>query len=206
LERLRRLEPKPVVVRYERARPGELLHVDAKKLGRIGQIGKRIHGQRGIRSPGVGWEFLHVCVDDATRVAYAELTADESGPTVAEFLQRAVTWFREKGVWVERVMTDNAWNYRSNRFQQTLGRIGARHLRTRPYRPQTNGKAERFIQTALREWAYAAPYRNSVARAAALPGFLRRYNAERGHRSLADQSPFSRLEDLLVNNVLVADS
>jgi transposase InsO family protein len=207
LERLSRLQPKPVVVRYERRRPGELLHLDTKKLGCIGRIGHRIHGDRHKRAHRVGWEYLHVCIDDATRVVYAEMAAEEGERAVSDFVQRAVAWFRDQGVWVERVMTDNGSGYRSHHFRKTLEAIGARHLFTRPYRPQTNGKAERFIQTALREWAYAAAYRNSWARSAALPGFLNRYNRRRPHRSLANQSPLSRLESLLVNNnVLVADT
>lgn len=198
LERLRKLEPKPVVVRYERRRPGELIHLDTKKLGGIGRIGHRINGDRRTRVRRIGWEYLHVCIDDATRVVYAEMQAGEGEQAVTEFVQRAVAWFRTQGVWVERVMTDNGAGYRSKRFKRALEAIGARHIFTRPYRPQTNGKAERFIQTALREWAYAAAYRNSWARSAALPGFLNRYNRHRPHRSLANQSPLSRLESLLV--------
>lgn len=207
LERLRNLEPRPVVVRYERRRPGELIHLDTKKLGRIGQVGKRINADPTTRVRGIGWEYLHVCIDDATRVAYAEMISAEGEQAVSEFVQRAIAWFRNQGVWVERVMTDNGPGYRSRRFRRVLEALGARHIFTRPYRPQTNGKAERFIQTALREWAYATPYRNSWARTAALPGFLNRYNRLRSHRSLANQSPLSRLESLLVNNnLLVTDS
>ena len=162
LGRLRDLEPKPIVVRYEKQRPGELLHLDTKKLGRIQRIGHRIHGNRRKRSRGVGWEFLHVCVDDATRVAYAEVLPDERAVTATAFLERAVAWFRERDVFVERVMTDNGSCYVSHRFRRTLEALGVRHTRTRPYRPQTNGKAERFIQTAKREWAYARAYRTSL--------------------------------------------
>ena len=207
LERLVKLEPKAVVIRYERRRPGELVHLDTKKLGRIARIGHRIHGDPAKRVRGIGWEYLHVCIDDATRVAYAEMSSEEGERAVTDFVQRALAWFRDQGVWVERVMTDNGSGYRSRRFRNALAAVGARHLFTRPYRPQTNGKAERFIQTALREWAYVAPYRNSWARTAALPGFLNRYNRLRSHRSLANQSPLSRLESLLVNNnVLVTDN
>jgi transposase InsO family protein len=206
LGRLRSLEPKRIVVRYERERPGELLHLDTKMLGRIRGIGHRIHGDRGDRVRGIGWEYLHVCVDDATRVAYAEMQPDESPATAAAFLQRAVGWFRDQDVWVERVMTDNGNPYRSHCFRRALETIGARHIRTRSYRPQTNGKAERFIQTALRDWAYRAAYRSSCARTAALPGFLKRYNCRRPHRSLGNQTPLSRLERLLGNNVLIANS
>ena len=197
LGRLRNVEPKPVVVRYEKKRPGELLHLDTKKLGRIQGIGHRIHGDRRKRSRGVGWEFLHVCVDDATRVAYAELLADERETTATGFVERAIAWFRAQDVFVERVMTDNGSCYRSRRFRRALEAVGARHLLTRPYRPQTNGKAERFIQTAKREWAYARAYRTSAIRAMALPGFLNRYNRQRPHRGLANRTPLSRLEELL---------
>jgi len=197
LGRLRNLEPKPVVVRYEKQRPGELLHLDTKKLGRIQGIGHRIHGDRRKRSRGVGWEFLHVCVDDATRVAYAEVLADERDTTTTSFLERAIAWFRAQDVFVERVMTDNGGCYRSRRFRRALEACGARHVFTRPYRPQTNGKAERFIQTAKREWAYARAYRSSVLRALALQGFLNRYNRRRPHRGIGNGTPLSRLEELL---------
>jgi len=191
------LEPKPVVMRYEKKRPGELLHLDTKKLGRIQGIGHRIHGDRRKRSRGVGWEFLHVCVDDATRVAYAELLLDERGTSAGGFLQRAVAWFRAQDVFVERVMTDNGGCYMSHAFRTGLEALGVRHIRTRPYRPQTNGKAERFIQTAKREWAYARAYRSSPLRSLALPGFLNRYNRRRPHRGLGNRTPFSRLAELL---------
>jgi len=197
LGRLKNLEPKPVVVRYEKKRPGELLHLDTKKLGRIQGIGHRIHGDRRTRKRGIGWEFLHVCVDDATRVAYAELMADETAASASDFLQRAVAWFRAQDVFVERIMSDNGPCYRSHRFGRALKAVGVRHVRTRPYRPQTNGKAERFIQTAKKEWAYARPYRTSAIRAMALPGFLTRYNRRRPHRGLGNRTPLSRLEELL---------
>ena len=197
LGRLKNLEPKPVVVRYEKQRPGELLHLDTKKLGRIQGIGHRIHGDRQKRSRGVGWEFLHVCVDDATRVAYAEVLPDQRERTAAGFLERAIAWFRGQDVVVERVMTDNGGCYRSRRFRRVLGALGAQHIFTRPYRPQTNGKAERFIQTAKREWAYARAYRSSAWRTLALPGFLHRYNHRRPHRGIGNRTPLSRLEELL---------
>lgn len=197
LNRLQALEPRAPVVRYERAAPGELLHVDTKRLARIAGIGHRIHGDRQ-RRPGVGrgWETLHVCVDDATRVAYSELLPDERGPSVAGFLQRAATWFRRLGVRVERVMTDNARAYTSQAYATVLRGLQARHVRIRPYCPRTNGKAERFIQTCLREWAYGRAYRTSVARAAALPEFLRRYNVERPHTALQRRPPLARLLEL----------
>lgn len=197
LGRLKNVEPKPVVVRYEKKRPGELLHLDTKKLGRIRRIGHRIHGDRRRRSRGVGWEFLHVCVDDATRVAYAEVLCDERETTATDFLERAIAWFRGQDVFVERVMTDNGSCYRSRRFRRALEAVGARHVFTRPYRPQTNGKAERFIQTATKEWAYARAYRTSAIRAMALPGFLNRYNRRRPHRGIGNRTPLSRLEELL---------
>lgn len=197
LNRLRALEPRAPVVRYERAGPGELVHVDAKRLARIAGIGHRIHGDRQ-RRPGVGrgWETLHVCVDDATRVAYSELLPDETGPSVAGFLRRAAGWLARLGIRIERVMTDNARAYTSQAYAAVLQGLGARHVRIRPYRPRTNGKAERFIQTCLREWAYARPYRTSAARAAALPTFLRRYNTARPHTALQRRPPLARLFEL----------
>jgi transposase InsO family protein len=197
LGRLRDVEPKPVVVRYEKKRPGELLHLDTKRLGRFRRAGHRIHGDKRKHSRGVGWEFLHVCVDDATRVAYAEVLPDETGASATDFLERAIAWFRERDVQVERVMTDNGGCYRSHSFRRALEMLGVRHVRTRPYRPQTNGKAERFIQTAKREWAYVRSYRNSTARTRMLPGFLNRYNRRRPHRALGNATPLSRLEALV---------
>jgi transposase InsO family protein len=198
LSRLRYLEPKPVVVRYERKRPGELLHLDTKKLGRIQGIGHRIHGDRQRRRVrGIGWEFLHVCVDDATRVAYAEVLPDEREGSATGFVQRAIAWFRERDVHVERVMTDNGSCYRAKRFRRALAAADIRHVYTRPYRPQTNGKAERFIQTAKREWAYARAYRTSAVRTSMLAGFLHRYNGRRPHRALGNHTPLSRLEELV---------
>ena len=194
LGRLSNLEPRPVVVRYEKKRPGELLHLDTKKLGRIQGVGHRIHGNRRKRARGVGWEFLHVCVDDATRVAYAEVLPDERAVSAAAFVQRATAWFRARDVQVDRVMTDNGGCYVSKHFGRTLSNLGVRHIRTRPYRPQTNGKAERFIQTAKREWAYARAYRSSAARILMLSGFLNRYNRRRPHRALGNRTPLSQLE------------
>ena len=162
--RLRDLEPKKEPVRYEWSRAGELVHIDTKKLGRIGCVWHRIHGDRRRSSRGVGWEFLHVCIDDATRLSYSEILSDERAVTVTAFTERAVAWFAALGVRVEGVMTDNGSGYVSHHFAGSPEGLGIRHLRTRPYRPQTNGKAERFIQTALREWAYRRPYRNSAQR------------------------------------------
>lgn len=197
LGRLRDLEPKPVVVRYQRQRPGELLHLDTKKLGRIQGVGHRIHGDRRRRARGVGWEFLHVCVDDATRLAYAEVLPDEKAATAAAFMQRALAWFRSLDVMVERVMTDNGGCYRSKLFNRLLDASGIRHIYTRPYRPQTNGKAERFIRTAKNEWAYRRAYRSSEARTVMLPAFLSRYNTRRRHRGIGNLTPQARLEALV---------
>jgi transposase InsO family protein len=195
--RLPPLVPRPPIVRYERARPGELLHIDAKRLGRIqpGVIGHRITGDRtvrGVRSR-TGWECLHVAIDDASRVAYAELLPDETAASAVCFLQHAVAWLAALGVHVERVMTDNAFCYVHRRYREAMGALGLRHLRTRPYTPRTNGKAERFIQTALREWAYAKPYRSSHQRAGALDRFLTAYNTTRPHTAHGRRPPISRL-------------
>ena len=192
LNRLKALEPKEPANRYERSRPGELLHVDVKKLGRIRGIGHRIHGDCARRARGVGWEFAHVCVDDYSRAAYVEVLADEKGPTAAGFLDRAVRWFAGLGVRVERVLSDNGGCYKAA-FDATCERLGIRHLRTRPYRPRTNGKAERFIQTLLREWAYAKPYTSSGWRCRALTTWLRYYNQVRPHGSLDSQPPMTRV-------------
>ena len=196
LGRLKDLEPRPVVVRYERKRPGELVHLDTKKLGKIKGIGHRITGDRRGSGHGLGWEFLHVCIDDATRLAYAEVLPDERAVTATGFLQRALAWFRDHDVLVERVMTDNGSCYRSHRFRQAVKAAGARQIFTRPYRPQTNGKAERFIRTAKREWAFRRAYRSSLIRSAMLPAFLNRYNRRRPHRGIGNLTPFSRLEAL----------
>jgi transposase InsO family protein len=196
LNRLRLLEPRVPAIRYERARPGELVHVDVKKLGRIERVGHRIHGNRRARVAGAGWEYVHVCVDDATRVAYCELLPGEDKLWASVFLHRAAEWFHQLGVGFERVMTDNGSAYRSYHFRHTLTELGARQIRTRPYTPRTNGKAERFIQTCLREWAYRRAYRNSAVRAAALPAFIRRYNIERPHTALQRRPPLARLLEL----------
>jgi transposase InsO family protein len=195
--------------RYERKRPGELIHVDVKKLGRIqGGAGKRVRGGRrspynrqetdraGVRRNTVGWEFVHVCVDDATRLAYVEVLEDERGQTAAGFLRRAVAWLASMGIEVERVMSDNGSCYRSHVHAEACRELGLRHLRTRPYRPRTNGKAERFIQTLTNRWAYGAIYANSAERAAALSGWLTHYNFTRRHGSLGHKAPATRLVEL----------
>jgi transposase InsO family protein len=187
--------------RYERSRPGELIHVDVKKLGRFKAAGKRVIGNRQT-SRGYGWECVHVCVDDATRLAYVEVLPDERGETAVGFLRRAVAWLAERGVKVERVMTDNGSPYRSVVHARACRELGIRHLRTQPYRPRTNGKAERFIQTMLREWAYGRIYGSSAERRLQLPGWLDRYNYRRKHGSLGHRPPVARLNELLGNNVV----
>jgi transposase InsO family protein len=195
LERLKKLEPPAPVRRYEKTRPGELIHLDIKKLGRIKGVGHRITGYRADvhRSRGIGWEFVHVCVDDYTRLAYVEVLPDEKGATTAGFLRRAAAWLAAQGITVERVMTDNGSGYVSKDFAAAVAEIRARHLRTRPYTPRTNGKAERFIQTLLREWAYGRPFTSSYRRRAALPAWLRRYNERRPHAGLGGAAPITRL-------------
>ena len=198
---------------YERSRPGELLHVDVKKLGRIERAaGHRIVGRQrqlrnptrtdagGVRRSYVGYECVHVCVDDATRLAYVEVLQDEKAKTAVGFLRRALAFYRRHGVEAERVMTDNGSAYRSAVHAIACRALGIRHLRTRPYRPQTNGKAERFIRTMLGGWAYGAIYRSSTERTAALEGWLWRYNFRRPHGSLGRRPPAARLAEL--NNAL----
>jgi transposase InsO family protein len=194
LGRLATLEPSEPARRYSRARAGELVHLDIKKLARFRRIGHRITGDRRHGSEGAGWEFVHVAVDDASRLAYVEVLPDEKRQSVTGFLVRALRWFKRQGVRVERVMTDNGSGYVSRLFRKVCRLLRLRHIRTRPYTPKTNGKAERFIQTLLREWAYALPYRSSDSRAADLPRWLRHYNQERPHASLARQSPTAWLQ------------
>jgi transposase InsO family protein len=204
-----RLAPPEPPNRYERKRPGELIHVDVKKLGRIqGGAGKRVRGGHrspynrqatdgaGVRRNTVGWEFVHVCVDDATRLAYVEVLPDEKGATAAGFLHRAVAWFEGMGIGVERVLSDNGSCYRSEVHARACAELGMRHLFTRPYRPRTNGKAERFIQTLTNRWAYGAIYGSSAERTAALSGWLDHYNFRRGHGSLGHRPPAARLAEL----------
>ena len=201
LGRLAALEPKAPAVRYERARPGELIHIDTKKLGRIDGVGHRITGDRTRRKRGLGWEHLHVAIDDCSRLAYTEILPDERGETCAGFLDRAVRWFAGCGVRIERVMTDNAFAYTNSRaFKDALVTIGARHITTRPYRPRTNGKAERFIQTALREWLYAKAYHSSQQRTADMPAWLHWYNHHRPHTALKAITPAKRLNNVLGND------
>ena len=193
LNRLSSLEPPRPVVRYERERPGELVHLDIKKLGKIGRVGHRIHGNRRTRVTGIGWEYTHVAFDDHSRLAYSEVLADETAETTAGFLRRAVAWYAAQDIVVERLLTDNGPAYRSLHFATVALELGLSQRFTQPYRPQTNGKAERFIRTLLTEWAYATAYGRSARRTAALPIYLAYYNFERRHTALNDQPPASRL-------------
>jgi transposase InsO family protein len=195
LNRLALLEPTPLVRRYEWPRAGDLLHVDLKRLGRVVGVGHRIHGDRRRRARKAGWEYLHVAIDDATRLTYAEMLAADDAPTCAAFLQRTLTWFRRRGVAIRRLLTDNALAYKAGVFTAVCRRWQVRQRFTRPYRPQTNGKAERFIQTLLREWAYRVPYRSSARRTAALRPYLRFYNHRRPHASLGRRSPWMRFQE-----------
>jgi transposase InsO family protein len=201
LGRLQALDPKPPAVRYERERPGELIHVDTKKLGRIARPSHRVTGDRRERVKGIGWDYVHVAVDDASRLAYTEILPSERKQDATAFLERALAFFAAHGVIVERVMTDNGSAYRSRLFRARLAAAGLRHIRTRPYTPRTNGKAERFIQTSLREWAYAYTYQTSAERAHAMQPWITRYNHLRPHSALRGNPPITRL-----NNVLGFDS
>ncbi|PZQ08480.1 MAG: IS481 family transposase, partial [Rhodanobacter denitrificans] len=201
LGKLKLLEPKPEIIRYERSRPGEMIHLDIKKLGRFDVAGHRATGDRQAgRSYRAGWDFLHVCVDDASRLAYTEILPSERKEDTTAFLQRALTWLNRHGVSVERVMTDNGSAYRSKLFRQALQTAGARHVRTRPYTPRTNGKAERFIQTSLREWAYARPYRSSAERTKAIGPWTDAYNLARPHAGIGGLTPWQRANNLLGND------
>jgi transposase InsO family protein len=203
LNRISALEPAEPVRRYERERPGEMIHIDTKKLGRFNTIGHRITGVRSeqSRSRGAGWEFVHVAIDDHSRIAFAKVLGSERQRCATAFLKAAVAYYQSLGVTVERVMTDNGSCYKSFAFRRTCKRLGLRHIRTKPYTPRTNGKAERFIQTSLREWAYAQAYESSVERKAELPSWLHRYNWHRPHTGIGDRTPISRL-GLTENNVL----
>jgi transposase InsO family protein len=207
--KLGRLGMEPVV-RYERERPGELIHIDVKKLGRIqGGAGKRVTGGNGTNSLGrrtdaagvrrgsKGWDAVHVAIDDATRLAYVEVLPDEKAITAIGFLRRAVAFYERHGIQVERLLTDNGSPYRATAHAVACRALGIRHLRTRPYRPQTNGKAERFIRTMLSGWAYGAIYRSSDERTAALDGWLHHYNHQRRHSAISRQTPVQRLNNLL---------
>ena len=192
--RLRDLEPKPPVQRYERASPGEILHLDTKKLARIVRPGHRVHGDLARKSRGAGWEFAHVAVDDHSRVAYVQVMAKEDQYTCTEFLERAVAFFNARGVSIQRVMTDNGGGYISKRFNSACRKHRIGHLYTRPYTPRTNGKAERFIGTLKERWAYYRPYRTSAHRTRALVPWLNHYNRHRPHAGIGKRPPMSRLQ------------
>ena len=196
VNRLTSLTPAAPVTRYERTRPGELVHLDIKPLGRILRVGHRIHGNPGRRTKGAGWEYVHVAIDDYSRAAYAEVLPDQRSATTAAFLRRTIGWFARRGVVVHRILTDNGSGYVSRHFQHCATRVRVRHTRTRPYRPQTNGKAERFIQTLIRGWAYGRPYPSSWRRTLALRPWLRHYNLERPHAALGYQPPSVRFPRL----------
>jgi transposase InsO family protein len=203
LSRAKDLEPPEPVVRYQREHPGELIHLDIKKLGRFEQVGHRITGdrarqssRRGVRAGkayGAGWEYVHVAIDDASRLAFSQIHPDETKESVVSFLKAALAYYESLGVSVSRVMTDNGSGYISHAFRDLCRERGMKHIRTKPYTPKTNGKAERFIQTALREWAYAQAYPTSDRRAAELPAWLHRYNWHRPHGGINSATPISRL-------------
>ena len=186
------LEPPSVPCRYERRQAGELLHLDIKKLARFWRPGHRLTGSRARQSDGAGWEFVHIAIDDYSRIAYAEILHDERGATCAAFMRRACAWFARQGIAIKALLTDNGTGYRSHWFRNACQTAALRHHRTRPYTPKTNGKAERFIQTLLRQWAYARLYRSSAERAGQLARWLRYYNEERPHASLNYLAPISR--------------
>ena len=195
LNRLAALEPAEPVRRYERAHPGEIIHIDIKKLGKFSRIGHRITGDRTGQSNtrGIGWEYVHLAIDDHSRVAYSEILPDEKRGSCLRFLFNALRFFRSLGVKVRRVMTDNGSSFRSHRYAKALRLLKIKHLRTRPYTPKTNGKAERFVQTSLREWAYAQAYDTSDQRAQELPFWLHRYNWHRPHGAIGSKPPISRI-------------
>jgi transposase InsO family protein len=207
ISRIKDLEPAQPVRRYQREHPGELIHIDIKKLGRFHKVGHRITGDRARRtdldgrSTRSGWEYVHVCIDDASRIAFSQILPDEKKESAVAFLNAAVAYYAGLGVTVTRVMTDNGSCYRSHAFRAACKALGLRHIRTRPYTPRTNGKAERFIQTSLREWAYAQAYPTSDHRKAELPRWLHQYNWHRPHGSLQSRTPISRL-GLDMNNLL----
>jgi transposase InsO family protein len=200
LNRLEVFDPKLVVQRYERERPGELVHLDIKRLSRFWRPGHRLTGSRELQSAGAGYQFLHVAIDDHARVAYCELHRDEKGLTAGRFLAHALRYYKRLGVSIERILTDNGTGYNSKRFRRACERLGIKHSRTRVRRPQTNGKAERFIKTALREWAYVRIYQDYRERAKELLPWLHRYNWHRPHASLHYRPPISRL-GLSLNNL-----
>ena len=197
LNQLARLDPPRPANRYEWPHAGDLLHLDAKKLGRFERVGHRIHGDRTRRTRRIGWEHVHVAIDDATRCAYVELLPNEGRHSTTGFVQRAIRYFARRGIQIHRVMTDNGSGYRAHTFRAALAAAGIRHLLTRPYTPRTNGKAERFIRTLLTEWAYAQAYRTSAARALALPHYLGYYNTARPHTGIRGLTPRQKLAAIL---------
>lgn len=204
LSRLAALQPPEPIVRYERATAGELLHIDTKRLGRIDGVGHRITGDRRLnRRKGKGWDAVHLAIDDHSRVSFAQVLGDETALNCVQFLREAVAYYASIGVRIERVMTDNGAGYK-NAFRAACDELGIRHIRTRPYTPKTNGKAERFVQTSLREWAYARPYESSAERQAALQPFIDGYNWSRPHSALNHQPPMSRIVG--VNDLLRLNS
>ena len=205
LSRLRDLEPCEPIMRYEHERPGDLLHIDTKKLGRIERMSHRITGNRRDSVDGAGWEFLFVAVDDHARISFTDLYPDERHDSAVQFLQNTVAYFRSLGVRLKRVLTDNGSAFRSKAFSVACQRLGLKHSFTRPYRPQTNGKAERFIQSALREWAYGIPYNHSSERADMLERWTHHYNWHRPHQGIGSIAPMSRLRTS-ENNLLTLHS
>lgn len=200
LSRRRDIEPKEPARRYEHEAPGDLLHADIKKLGRIGRPGHRVNGDRRTRVRGIGWEYAHVCIDDHSRLAYVELLADEKRTTTTAFLERAFRFYADRGVVARRLLTDNGPAYRSHDVRRLCETWRVRHGFTKPYRPRTNGKAERFIQTALREWAYRRVYSRSAQRRLWLPRWLHFYNHHRPHSALAGRPPASRVKNVMGSN------
>jgi transposase InsO family protein len=194
LNRLKALEPRDPPMRYQHERPGDLLHLDIKKLGRFRVAGHRATGVRTSESEGIGWEFVHVAIDDRSRISFTQIYPDERGESAIAHLRAAVRYYASLGVTVRRLLTDNGSCYKSKAFRAEVAELGLKHSFTRPYRPQTNGKAERFIQTALREWAYAHRYETSEERAAHLPRWTHEYNWHRRHGSLGGKPPISVLE------------
>ncbi len=201
LNRLASLEPAAPILRYEHEAPGDLLHLDIKKLGRFWRPGHRVTGDRHAASDGAGWEYVHVAIDDHSRVAFSSIEPNEQAISACKALLKALRYYRHLGVRFTRVLTDNGSCYRSGTFARLLRRVRLKHKRTRPYTPRTNGKAERFIKTALREWAYARSYDTSNQRAAHLNHWLHEYNWHRLHASLGYRPPITRIP-LALNNVL----
>lgn len=203
LNRWRDLEPQEPVIRYERDRPGEILHIDIKKLGKFNRMGHRVTGDRKMPAymRGMGWEYVHVCVDDHSRLAFTQVLESERKECAVAFLKEAVAWYRQLGITIERVMTDNGSCYRSRAFNRLCKAMGIRHIYTKPYTPKTNGKAERFIQSSLREWAYAQAYNTSDQRKIELPYWVHHYNWHRPHAGIKKKTPISR-SGMNVNNLM----